>query len=114
MRFKQSFYAFGLLTILALTVSVKIVIRRQSASWGAHRNTRMIYRPALLDFSVFSNTDHVVSVEIVAKNRTIQHAYRESERYYKDLPTWLDRYSFLPTPNEVPNDQRVCLVHVGK
>jgi hypothetical protein len=91
-----------ILTVLAVTVSLSILLRS-----GAQRRSNSINSK--------SNKEIVVSVEIVAENRTIQqYTYREQEAYYSDLPTWLDRYSFLPAPNEVPDDQRVCLVHVGE
>ena len=92
-----------ILTVLAVTVSLSILFR----SGAQHRSNS--------NSSSISNQEIVVSVEIVAENRTIQqYTYREQEAYYSDLPTWLDRYSFLPAPNEVPDDQRVCLVHVGE
>ena len=96
-----------ILTVLAVTVSLSILFR----SGAQHRSNSNSNSSSNSN----SNQEIVVSVEIVAENRTIQqYTYREQEAYYKDLPTWLDRYSFLPAPNEVPDDQRVCLVHVGE
>lgn len=67
----------------------------------------------LFTTTILNRNKKTVVVDIVAENRTVEYTYKEHERYYKDLPEWLDRYSFLPAPNEVPDDQRVCLVHVG-
>jgi len=64
--------------------------------------------------SVRSTSERTVVVDIAMENRTVTYNYREGERYYRDLPEWVDRYSFLPAPNEVSDDQRVCFVHVGE
>ena len=41
--------------------------------------------------------------------------YNASLRKYRDnVPRWTDRYPFLPAVDDVPDDQRLCKVHVGK
>lgn len=118
-------HIYWILTILAVSVSVSkiihgpVILRPWYDNEARVRITRsttpVFYRPPLLDNIFGSNREIVVSVEIVAEqHRTIQHAYHEREAYYKTLPTWMDRYAFLPSPNQVSDDQRVCLVHVGE
>jgi len=38
----------------------------------------------------------------------------KKERYYQSFPEYVNRYRFLPQPNQVSNDQRTCFVHIGK
>jgi hypothetical protein len=119
MRVLVRAHVYWIVTILAVSVSVSIVTHTPVFPWEEEgvRTANVdswFYRPALLDNVFGRNREIVISLEIVKENRTIQHAYREREAYYKSLPTWMDRYSFLPSPNEVPSDQRVCLVHVGE
>jgi hypothetical protein len=107
-RFRS--HVIWILSILATTVSISILIRGRDSWRGKTAGSTLSNSRRNSN----SNKEMVVSVEIVAENRTIQHTYREREAYYRDLPTWLDRYSFLPAPNEVPAELRVCLVHVGE
>ena len=104
-------HVIWILSILATTVSISILIGGEG-SWRGNTAGSSVLNSWRNSNS--NNKEIVVSVEIVAENRTIQHTYRERVAYYRDLPTWLDRYSFLPAPNEVPDEQRVCLVHVGE
>jgi len=47
------------------------------------------------------------------KNGT-RFSYNAKARKYNDMPRWMDRYPFLPAVEDVPDDQRICFVHVGK
>jgi len=62
--------------------------------------------------------DEQQSPEVVttsdAENGKKIYRYDHSMRKYRDMPTWTDRYPFLPRIDDVPDDKRVCFVHVGK
>ena len=47
------------------------------------------------------------------KNGT-RFSYNAKARKYNDMPRWMDRYPFLPAVEDVPDDQKICFVHVGK
>jgi len=40
--------------------------------------------------------------------------YNAQARKYNDMPRWMDRFPFLPAVEDVPDDSRICFVHVGK
>jgi len=101
-----------LLTILALVSSVGWVAHSYGHQWY-HKLRERPGEDGLWTTTVLNRRKKTVVVDIVAENRTVHYTYNERERYYKDLPPWLDRYSFLPAPHEVPDEQRICMVHVG-
>jgi len=54
------------------------------------------------------------TLSINIDNGTIRHTYNESLRKYRDMPPWMDKFPIFPSVDDVPDEQRVCFVHVGK
>jgi len=44
----------------------------------------------------------------------IRYNITATARKYQDTPQWMDRYPFLPAVDDVPDENRICFVHVGK
>jgi len=55
-----------------------------------------------------------VHVSVITGNTTANYTYDGWERQYLGIPQWVQRYPFLPTAKDVPEDKRVCFVHIGK
>jgi len=88
--------------LLAATIPMVVFL----GGFGPLTNNRL--------FNGRATADEIVSVEIVGNDTTVNYTYNTKHRYYKDLPDWCEKYPFLPKPNEVPDDKRVCMVHVGE
>ena len=90
------------------------VQRRRRLCWIALLAVASGTVPVMLPLLRSTWYPRFVSVEIVANGTSFDYRYNLLLRYYKGMPDSLQRYPFLPRPNEVPDDQRICFVHVGE
>lgn len=100
---KSSLRKYPTSLVVASLIFLLIHLRQPAAS-RSETATDPLHRNNLLSPTLSLNIE----------NGTMRHKYNATLRKYRDMPPWMDKFPIFPAVDDVPDEQRVCFVHIGK